>query len=86
MKPLSAAVDPTEVRTPDDQATLHEAQHLEAAMLEQQRRAKLTPKSSPGVCSNCGAACLPRAVYCDEDCRADHEQRLVLERMRGRRA
>lgn len=34
-----------------------------------------------GVCSNCNERCHPSAVYCDADCRADHEERLrVLAR------
>ena len=58
----------------DDMATQREAEFLAAAQLRQsQRAAELA--STPGVCTNCDRACLPLAVYCDEDCRADHEQR-----------
>jgi hypothetical protein len=39
----------------------------------------------PGVCTNCGQACLPLAVYCDELCREDHEWRLRAA-VRGGRA
>jgi hypothetical protein len=31
--------------------------------------------AQPGVCSNCAEPCLPTAVYCDPECRSDHERR-----------
>lgn len=45
---------------------------------ELRRRAALSVGGVPGVCTNCGQACLPCAVYCDEDCRADHEARQAV--------
>lgn len=66
----------------DDMATVHEEQLREAAMLEQQRSAARL-RSTPGVCTNCGAACLPAAVYCDADCREDHEDRVQTLRRQG---
>jgi len=77
--------DTTERLGPDDMATLHEAQALEAAMLRRQREAARAARSTPGVCTNCGAECLPRAVYCDEDCRADHEARASRLALLGRK-
>lgn len=47
-------------------------------MASQQRQAK------PGTCANCGAACLPLAVYCDEDCQADHAHRQQILARQGR--
>lgn len=74
--------DASERLGPDDMATLHEEQLREAAMLDQQRAAARV-RSTPGVCSNCGAVCLPAAVYCDTDCRDDHEARLQTQRRQG---
>ena len=77
--------DTTERLGPDDTATLREAQYLAAALLEQQERAN-RQRGNPGTCSNCGESCLPRAVYCDEDCRADHERReQTISRQTARR-
>lgn len=57
--------------------------HLEALFLAQAlRRVPATPVGEPGRCGNCGQACMPNAVYCDADCRDDHELRL---RAGGRR-
>lgn len=74
--------DATERLSPDDMATLHETQLREAALLEQ-RLAAEKHRSTPGICSNCGEACLPAAVYCDADCRHDHERRLRAQRLAG---
>ena len=79
---LLADRDATERLGADDMATLHEVQLREAALLEQSLRAQ-TERSTPGVCSNCGAECLPLAVYCDDDCRSDHEHRLRVLRRAG---
>lgn len=76
------ARDTTERLGPDDMATVHAEQHLEAARLEQQRAA-LRVQSEAGVCSNFRAACLPGTVYCDPDCRADHEARELVQRRKG---
>lgn len=70
--------DPTERLGPDDMATLREEQHLQAALLRQQERAERTPAGRPGWCSNCGEACVALAVYCDDDCRDDHQHRLAV--------
>ncbi len=66
-----------------DQAQQAEARALEVA-LELRRRAALSLGGIPGVCTNCGEHCLPCAVYCDEECRADHERRQSIHaRTRG---
>ncbi|MFG6413816.1 hypothetical protein ACG02S_07870 [Roseateles sp. DC23W] len=75
--------DVTERRGAEDMAVLHAEQLLSAAMLDHQRAAAAAPASLPGVCTNCGDACLPRAVYCDDDCRDDHEARVQTLRRQG---
>ena len=67
--------DPAERLSADDQATQRDAEFLHRAMLQQQLAAAAMPRAVQGVCTNCREACLPLAVYCDEDCRADHEFR-----------
>lgn len=80
-----ATRDPSERLGPDDMATLRDAQFLEAALLAQRQVAPAV-KSRPGWCCNCGAACLAAAIYCDDDCKSDHQHRLmVLARQQGRR-
>jgi len=74
--------DASERLSADDMATRHEEQLREAAMLDQ-KRAAARLRSTPGVCSNCGEACLTAAVYCDADCRHDHERRLRVQRLAG---
>lgn len=76
--------DTTERLGPDDMASLREQQHLEAALIGQQQRAQRT-RGVQGTCSNCGEACHPSTVYCDEDCRADHEHRETTLQRQGRR-
>lgn len=75
---FSTGVDTTERLGPDDLATLREAQHLQAALAAQRLRAQRGEGDKPGTCSNCGAACLPLAVYCDDDCRQDHQHRTAV--------
>lgn len=69
-----------------DQAQAREIEHRKDAMRDQAVRALLANGGTPGRCNNCEERCLPTAVYCDVQCRADHEQRLQAERrLRGRR-
>lgn len=77
---LAAGHDTTERMGPDDMATLRDEQHLQAALLRQRQAAMAMPGSKPGTCSNCSQPCLPAAVYCDEDCRADHQHRVTVQR------
>lgn len=77
-------VDPTERLSADDRASQAEAEFLADALLSRQALARKAPAVERGVCANCGETCLPRAVYCDADCRADHELRLAAEARAGR--
>ena len=83
LRVLADAPDPHERLSADDQATQREGQFLAAALAAQQR-ASAQPRHPPGVCANCRATCLPLAVFCDEDCRADHEHRQAVLRRQGR--
>lgn len=76
-------VDPEERLGPDDMATRREGEFL-AAALRRQKQLAAYHAAEPGRCANCGELCLPQAVYCDADCRADHERRRrVLARQGG---
>lgn len=75
--------DTTERMGLDDMATLREQQHLQAALIHQAAKARQT-RGQQGVCSNCGARCHPSTVYCDEDCRGDHEHRTRVLARQGR--
>lgn len=79
--PLVDPVDPTEHLSADDMATRQEALFLADALARQQQAAR-APRE-PGRCLNCRQPCLPRAVYCDEECRADHEHRVRTLRRQG---
>lgn len=65
----------------DDLASQREAEFLQAALRVHSLRAARALRGFPGTCSNCGEACAPAAVYCDAECRNDHEAR---ERLRSR--
>jgi len=82
--PLIDPLDPDERLSADDMATRREEEFLAHARLAQQARAAGGDVIRQGVCSNCGLACQPQAVYCDADCRADHEQRLQRAAPTGR--
>ena len=69
--------DAAERLSADDQATRPEAEFLERALLRQMIAAS-KPAAPAGVCANCAEPCLPLAVYCDDECRADHEWRAGL--------
>jgi hypothetical protein len=75
-RPLIDPMDASERLSADDLASRREAEFLADALAVQQLRAAGGELVQPGVCTNCGERCLPRAVYCDADCRADHEHRL----------
>lgn len=74
--------DPTERLSADDQATQREAQFL-AAALQAQQLASAAARHTPGRCANCGELCLPLAVYCDPECRSEHEHRQAVRRRQG---
>ena len=68
----------------DDVAGRTADEWLADALLAQQLRAAGGELVRCGVCSNCQAQCLPLAVYCDAECRADHEKRLAAVARAGR--
>lgn len=74
--------DHAERLSQDDQASRTEARFLAAALARQQLAAA-APGAQPGRCANCDLRCLPRAVYCDEGCRDDHERRLGARARNG---
>jgi uncharacterized OB-fold protein len=65
----------------DDQASLIEAHFLAAALRVQ--RSTAPANATPGRCGNCGERCLPRAIYCDANCREDHERRVTVRARQG---
>lgn len=82
-KALAEGVDPSERLSADDMATQREEQFL-AAALAAQRQAGAAREGVPGICTWCCAQCLPRAVFCDVDCRAEHEAHQQRLRRQGR--
>lgn len=76
--------DDLERQSADDLATTRDAEFLADALLTHQVAAAAQQPLPRGVCANCGEACAPRAVYCDEDCKADHEQRVRARARLGR--
>jgi hypothetical protein len=78
--------DTSERLCADDMATRREEENLAVAMAAHAQRVRATPASEPGVCCNCGGRCLPHTVYCDADCRGEHEQRERVLARQGRRA
>jgi hypothetical protein len=81
---LTVERDPQERLGPDDMASVREAEFLHRALTAAQ--AALRQAALPrGRCNNCGEACAPTALYCDDDCHADHQRRLAaLRHTRGR--
>jgi hypothetical protein len=68
----------------DDMATQREAEFLADALLAQQLKAAGGMSVLPGVCTYCRQRCMARTVYCDADCRADHEAELRTLARQGR--
>jgi hypothetical protein len=81
--PMIEPLLPDERLSQDDQAARREAEHLACAVAAQQRRAATAAHSTPGICSNCGEACAGLAVYCDLECRGEHETRLKRQARTG---
>lgn len=82
--PLAADVDGTERLSPDDQATLREQQFLASSLQRQQHAAAVAAQQQRrGTCASCNAQCLPLAVYCDDECKAEHERTLAIRRRQG---
>ncbi len=78
-----AAADCSERLSADDLASRLDAQGL-ASALARQRDAAAALHHKPGTCASCDAKCLPLAVYCDDECRAEHERRQAILRRQGR--
>ena len=76
--------DQTERLSEDDQASQREGEFLATAILNQRLKAGRQPPAKPGVCTNCLERCHPCAVYCDRDCRDDHEAFLAHLARNGR--
>lgn len=72
---------PERLSSVDDQATQREAEFTAAALAAARRPVQ---PSAPGVCANCDAQLASLAIYCDPECRADHERRLTARRRVGR--
>ena len=70
---LVGEVDRTEVATADDLASRRADEFLAMALIGQQAKAEGGRAVQAGTCTWCGQRCMARAVYCDADCRADHE-------------
>lgn len=81
---LTVERDPQERLGADDMATVREAEFLHRALTAAQAASRQVAVKR-GVCGNCGDICTPTALYCDDDCRDDHQRRLAVQRhARGR--
>lgn len=76
--PLLEPLPADERLAPEDMAARRAEEFLADALAVQRLRAAGGERWETGVCTNCGERCLPRAVYCDAECRADHERRLTV--------
>lgn len=76
-RPLLEPLQPGERLDETDMAARREAEFLADALEAQRIRAAGGLTVRKGVCANCEEPCMPQAVYCDADCRADHELRLA---------
>lgn len=68
----------------DDLATLRDGQFTASAIAAQLARGAVR-QSTPGRCLNCQASIEAPAIYCDDDCRDDHEAREKIARRKGLR-
>lgn len=82
---MASAVPEDVERVGEEDMAARSSELFLASALRRQQRAACKRASEPGVCTNCGSACLPQAVYCDQACREDHEHRLAAEQRRGAR-
>lgn len=83
VRPLLDPVQPGDHLTPDELAARAGDEFLAGAVLEQQLRAQRQAPVRRGVCLNCDQSCHPQAVYCDAECRADHEARSAAAQRTG---
>lgn len=84
-RPLLEPLQPGERLDETDMAARREAEFLADALEVQRKRAAAAGQVRKGLCMNCGEACMPQAVYCDADCRADHEHRVARQATLGAR-
>jgi len=77
--PLIEPLPPSERLSDEDLATRREAELLADALAVHELRARGGDVIEAGRCSNCRQCCAPAAVYCDADCRADHEARMLRQ-------
>ena len=83
--PILEGVDGADRLSADDMATLREGQFLAAALARQAAAAASAPRTGrPGWCCWCTGACLPPAVYCDDECRTAHKARQRTLHRQGR--
>ena len=82
---LNVERDTSERLSPDDTASLREAEFLEAALCGHRAKVEKAGAVANGECANCGQPLPSDWVYCDQDCKDDHEHRLVIERRQGLR-
>lgn len=69
----------------DDTATVREAEFLEVALCEHRAQVAKDGPVEHGLCANCGEQLPASWVYCDQDCKDDHEHRLETARRQGLR-
>lgn len=81
--PLLDPLPPDERLSAEDRAARAADEHLADALIAQQVRAAGGVVYRRGTCANCGERCHPSTLYCDPDCRADHEDRLRRMAQRG---
>ena len=65
-----------------DLADLASDNDYNSEILERHKNAK-KKKVNRGICLNCGTVLTPSLIYCDLDCKADHEYRLKIKSNQG---
>lgn len=80
------AVASAPASTADDLAAHRADEFLAMAMLDHELRKRGGQAIQRGMCASCGQVCAPAAVYCDADCREDHELQLAAQARAGRAA
>jgi hypothetical protein len=86
MHALPNGRDDGERLSAEDMAARTAEQMQAGALLAHQLRAAGGAYIQRGMCCNCGARCLPAAVYCDAECKSDHEVRTLAQARQGPRA
>lgn len=81
--PLIEPLEPDERLSQEDMAARRADEFLASALAAQVRAAGGLVLVR-GVCAACGDRCHPATVYCDPDCRADHEARMAVLARQGK--